>query len=126
MLSVLQLLALDLGVSLLAALALGGEPPEAGIMTHPPRSRAERSLDGRVLGRAFGFLGPLQAGLSLAFLPVGAALFFGWRRGSPLPASGPAFSLLSTLVFASTVLMQMINVLQHPVPQRSRYCDVVE
>ena len=109
MLSVLQLLALDLGVSLLPALALGGEPPEAEIMTHPPRSRAERSLDGRVLGRAFGFLGPLQAGLSLAFVPVGAALFLGWRPGSPLPASGPALSLLSTLVFASIVLMQMIN-----------------
>jgi len=109
MLSVLQLLALDLGVSLLPALALGGEPPEAEIMTHPPRSRAERSLDGRVLGRAFGFLGPLQAGLSLAFVPVGAALFLGWRPGSPLPTSGPALSLLSTLVFASIVLMQMIN-----------------
>jgi magnesium-transporting ATPase (P-type) len=108
-LTVLQLLALDLGVSLLPAMALGGEPPEAATMTHPPRSRAERTLDGRVLGRAFGFLGPLEAALSLAFLAAGAALYFGWRPGSPLPAGGPELSLLSTLVFASIVLMQLVN-----------------
>jgi magnesium-transporting ATPase (P-type) len=59
-LSVLQPLGLDLGVSLLPALALGGEPPEAETMTHPPRARTKRSLDGRVLGRAFGFLGPCR------------------------------------------------------------------
>ena len=108
-LTVLQLLALDLGVSLLPAMALGGEPPEAATMTRPPRSRAERTLDGRVLRRAFGFLGPLEAALSLAFLPAGAALYFGWRPGSPLPAGGPELSLLSTLVFASIVLMQLVN-----------------
>ncbi len=108
-LSVFELLALDLGVSLLPALSLGGEPPEAETMVRPPRARADRSLDGRVLGRAFGFLGPLQAGLSLAFLPVGAALFFAWRPGSPLPAGAPVVSLISTLVFASIVLMQMVN-----------------
>jgi hypothetical protein len=82
-LTVLQLLALDLGVSLLPAMALGGEPPEAATMTRPPRSRAERTLDRRVLGRAFGFLGPLEAALSLAFLPAGAALYFGWHPGQP-------------------------------------------
>ena len=108
-LSVLQLLALDLGVSLLPALALGGEPPEAATMTRPPRSRTERTLDRRVLGRAFGFLGPLEAALSLTFLPAGAALYFGWHAGSPLPAGGQELSLLSTLVFASIVLMQMVN-----------------
>ena len=108
-LSVLQLLALDLGVSLLPALALGAEPPEAATMTRPPRSRTERTLDRSVLGRAFGFLGPLEAALSLAFLPAGAALYFGWQLGGPLPAGGLELSLLSTLVFASIVLMQMVN-----------------
>jgi magnesium-transporting ATPase (P-type) len=120
-LSVLQLLALDLGVSLLPALALGGEPPEAETMRRPPRARAERSLDGRVLGRAIGFLGPTAAALSLAYLPAGAALFCGWHRGSPLPAGGPPLALLSTLVFASIVLMQMVNAFECRSTPRSAF-----
>jgi magnesium-transporting ATPase (P-type) len=47
----------------------------------------------------------LEAALSLAFLAAGAALYFGWRPGSPLPAGGPELSL----VFASIVLMQLVN-----------------
>jgi magnesium-transporting ATPase (P-type) len=108
-LSVLQLLALDLGVSLLPALALGAEPADPETMARPPRPRRARTLSGPVLARAFGFLGPLEAALSLALFPLGAALFFGWRPGQPLPAVAPALPVLSTLVFASIVLMQMVN-----------------
>jgi hypothetical protein len=70
-LSVLQILALDIGTDLLPALA-----------------RA-------VLARAFGLLGPVEAVASLAMLPVGAALYFGWRPGMPLPAGGPALATLA-------------------------------
>jgi magnesium-transporting ATPase (P-type) len=120
-LSVFQLLALDLGVSLLPAMALGGEPPEAETMSRPPRARAERSLDGRVLGRAFGILGPVEAALSLALVPVGAALFFSWHPGRPLPAGGPQLALLSTLGFASIVLMQMVNAFECRSTPRSAF-----
>ncbi len=108
MITVLQVLALDIGTDLLPALALGGERPEPGVMERPPRARTDRLLDRRVLGRAFGFLGPVEATLSLALLPVGAALFFGWPD-SPLPASGSDKAILSTMVFSAIVLMQMAN-----------------
>jgi magnesium-transporting ATPase (P-type) len=108
-LSVLQILALDIGTDLLPALALGAERPSPGVMRRRPRSRGARSLDRRVLTRAFGFLGPVEAVASLALLPAGAALWFGWRPGAPLPSGGPALATLSTMVFAAIVLAQMAN-----------------
>jgi magnesium-transporting ATPase (P-type) len=108
MLSVLQVLALDIGTDLLPALALGAERPEPKAMARPPRSRNARLLDGRVLGRAFAFLGPIEAAASMAMLPVGAALFFGWP-GEPLPDGGLEAATLSGMVFAAIVMMQMIN-----------------
>ncbi|MGZ4144966.1 MAG: cation-translocating P-type ATPase [Actinomycetota bacterium] len=111
-LTVLQILALDIGTDLLPALALGGEPPEKGTMRRPPRSRRARLMDGHVLGRAFGFLGPVEAIVSMSMVPLGAALFFGWHLGDPLPSSGVALATLSTMVFASIVVMQMANALE--------------
>lgn len=108
MISVLQVLALDIGTDLLPALALGAERPDPGVMDRPPRSRSARLLDGRVLGRAFGFLGPVEAAASLALLPLGAALYFGWPS-EPLPISGVERDTLSSMVFAAIVLMQMAN-----------------
>jgi magnesium-transporting ATPase (P-type) len=108
MISVLQVLALDIGTDVLPALALGAERPEPGIMRRPPRSRSARLLDRNVLGRAFGFLGPVEAVVSMAMLPLGAALSFGWP-GSPLPGSGVDKQVLSTMLFAAIVVMQMAN-----------------
>jgi magnesium-transporting ATPase (P-type) len=111
MISVLQVLALDIGTDLLPALALGAERPEPGAMDRPPRAKDARLLDRRVIGRAFGFLGPVEAAASMALLPVGAALFFEWPE-SPLPNSGADKAILSTMVFAAIVLMQMVNALE--------------
>jgi P-type Ca2+ transporter type 2C len=108
MISVLQVLALDIGTDLLPALALGAEKPEPGIMDRPPRPRRAGLLDLRVLGRAFGFLGPVEAVVAMAMLPIGAALFFGWP-GSAFPESGIGRATLSTMVFAAIVAMQMAN-----------------
>ena len=108
MISVLQVLALDIGTDLLPALALGAEPPEPGVMQRPPRARKRRLLDLQLLGRAFGFLGPVEAILAMAMIPLGAWWFFDWPH-TPLPFSGPQFATLSTLVFAAIVVMQMAN-----------------
>jgi magnesium-transporting ATPase (P-type) len=107
--SVLQVLALDIGTDLLPALALGAEHAEPGTMRRPPRDRRTRLLDRRVLGRAFGFLGPVEAAASLALLPIGAAVFFGWSPGDALPSGGRELATLSAMVFSSIVLMQMAN-----------------
>jgi len=108
MISVLQVLALDIGTDLLPALALGSEAAEPGTMGRTPRERTARLLDRRVLGRAFGFLGPVEAAASMAMLPIGAALFFSWPD-APLPVDGVSKETLSTMVFAAIVCMQMAN-----------------
>jgi magnesium-transporting ATPase (P-type) len=108
MISVMQVLALDIGTDLLPALALGSERPEPGVMERPPRPRTARLLDRRVLGRAFGFLGPVEAAASMAMLPIGAAFFFDWPAVM-LPTAGVTTATLSTMVFAAIVLMQMAN-----------------
>jgi magnesium-transporting ATPase (P-type) len=108
MITVLQVLALDIGTDLLPALALGAERPEPGVMDRAPRSTTERLLDGHVLRRAFGFLGPIEAAMSMLMLPLGAALFFGWSWGTALP-HGEDLQTISAMVFSAIVMMQMAN-----------------
>jgi magnesium-transporting ATPase (P-type) len=47
------------------ALALGAESPEPGLMERPPRPRQEFLLNGPLLLRAYGFLGVIEAVLSM-------------------------------------------------------------
>ena len=77
-LGVLQILALDIGTDLLPALALGAEPPARHVLDGPPVSG--RLLNGTVLRRAFGLLGPLEAGLSMVAFLV-SLLLVGWSPG---------------------------------------------
>ena len=65
-LSVMQILAVDLGTDVLPALGLGAERPDAGIMHQPPRGRKAPLLDRRILIRAYGFLGALEAFFAMA------------------------------------------------------------
>ena len=53
-LTVMQILAIDLGTETLPALALGREPAEPGLMERPPRPRGQNVIDGPMLGRAWG------------------------------------------------------------------------
>ena len=46
-LTVMQILAIDLGTETLPALALGREPAEPGLMERPPRRRTDRIIDRR-------------------------------------------------------------------------------
>lgn len=43
--TVMQILAVDLGTDMVPALGLGAEPPEPGVMDKPPRPRNKRLLD---------------------------------------------------------------------------------
>ncbi|QBE69319.1 Mg(2+) transport ATPase P-type [Synechococcus sp. WH 8101] len=65
-LSVMQILAVDLGTDVLPALGLGAERPDAGIMQQPPRARQAPLLDRGMLIRAYGFLGALEAFFAMA------------------------------------------------------------
>ena len=59
-LTIMQILAIDLGTDMLPALALGTELPDPGVMDLPPRDKNERLLNLKVLLRAYFFLGPLE------------------------------------------------------------------
>jgi magnesium-transporting ATPase (P-type) len=65
-LTVLQVLAIDLGTDLLPALALGAEKPEPGVLLRKPRRRGVPVIDGLLLRRAFLWLGLVEALLSFA------------------------------------------------------------
>jgi magnesium-transporting ATPase (P-type) len=103
-LTVLQILALDIGTDLLPALALGAEPPDRATMRQRPSTGA--LIDLGVLGRVFGVLGPAEAAVEMAafFVVLGLA---GWTLGAELPAQ--TLAAASGAAFAAVVLGQLGN-----------------
>jgi P-type Ca2+ transporter type 2C len=59
-LTVIQILAIDLGSDLLPAIALGMEKPEPDVMKRPPRKRGLPLLDKALARRAFIWLGGIE------------------------------------------------------------------
>jgi calcium-translocating P-type ATPase len=88
-LTVMEVLAIDLGTDTLPALALSREPAEPGLMDRPPRSRGEGVISRGMLARSWGFLGLISATLVMAgfFLTLRHA---GWQPGA---ATGPGTAL---------------------------------
>jgi len=114
-LTVIQILAIDLGTDTLPALALGAERPGPAIMRRPPRAREDRLLSWGLLARAFLFLGPIQAAAALA------AFFFvldggGWGYGTALAAGDTLYREATTACLAAIVVMQIANIFlcRHP------------
>lgn len=108
-LTIMQVLAVDLGTDLVPALALGAEHAEPGLMDRPPRPRNERLVDRALLLRAYAWLGVLEAAFSLAaFFAV--YWLAGWRPGQPMAASGPLYVLATTMSLAGIVACQIGNV----------------
>ncbi|WP_207922979.1 cation-translocating P-type ATPase [Plasticicumulans lactativorans] len=114
-LTIIQILAVDLGTDMLPALALGAERPHAGLMRVPPRPRHERLLNLPLLARAYGFLGVLEAAVALgtyALVLHGA----GWQWGAALAAHDPLYRQATTACLAAIVVTQMANLFlcRHP------------
>ena len=114
-LTVIQILAVDLGTDMVPALALGAEAPHAGVMREPPRRRGEHLLSWPLLARAYLWLGLLEAGAAMA------AFFFvlaesGWAWGELRGAHDPAYLQATTACLAAIVVMQVANVFlcRHP------------
>ncbi|MBI4587827.1 MAG: cation-transporting P-type ATPase [Candidatus Rokubacteria bacterium] len=108
-LTVMQILAVDLGTDLLPALALGAEAPEPGVMDRPPRPKSQRLLGAERLLRAYAFLGVAEAALSLL------AFFWtywvaGWRPGLPMARAGGLYRRATTMTLAGIVATQVGNV----------------
>jgi calcium-translocating P-type ATPase len=98
-LTVMQILAIDLGTDTLPALALSREPAEPGLMERPPRPRGQGVITGGMLARAWGFLGLISACLVMAGFFV-TLLRAGWHPGD---ATGPGSGLYHGYRQATTV-----------------------
>jgi magnesium-transporting ATPase (P-type) len=98
-LTVMQILAIDLGTDTLPALALSREPAEPGLMDRPPRPAKQGVISAGMLARAWGFLGLISATLIMAgfFLTLRHA---GWHPGA---ATGPGTALNHGYRQATTV-----------------------
>jgi magnesium-transporting ATPase (P-type) len=115
-LTIIQILAVDLGTDILPALALGAEKPDPGVMSRPPRMRKERLLSWGLLARAYLFLGALEAAGSMAvyFIVLGSG---GWQHGTTLGPADPLYLQATSACLATIVVMQMMNLFlcRHPV-----------
>lgn len=108
-LTVLQILAVDLGTETLPALALGREPAEAGLMDQPPRPAAENVITRQLLWRSWGLMGTVSAVLVMtgffAVLSCG-----GWHPGDPTGVGAPlhrTYLQATTMSFAAIVACQV-------------------
>jgi magnesium-transporting ATPase (P-type) len=108
-LTIMQVLAVDLGTDLVPALALGAEPPEAGAMTHAPRSRNEHVVTGSLLRRAYLWLG-IPAGL-LAMLAFYLQYWLNgyWGLWTNLPNHGWIYQSATAMTLAAVVMTQIGN-----------------
>jgi hypothetical protein len=108
-LTIIQILAVDLGTDMLPALALGAERPDRSLMQQPPRPQGERLLSWPLLARAYLWLGPLQAMAAMT------AFFFvlrrgGWEYGQVLDGLDPLYLQATTACLAAIVVAQVVNV----------------
>jgi calcium-translocating P-type ATPase len=108
-LTVMQILAIDLGTEVVPALALGRERAEPGLMQRPPRSRKEGVINAPMLYRAWIFLGLIEAAL------VMGGFFFvlwqaGWSGGADVSSGSSLhdpYVEATTMTFAGIVACQV-------------------
>ncbi len=114
-LTVIQILAVDLGTDMLPALALGAEKSDPAVMNRPPRTRNEGLLSWGLVARAYLFLGVLEAAAAMA------AFFYvlywgGWSYAETLARFDPLYLQATTACLATIVVTQVANVFlcRHP------------
>lgn len=121
--TVMGVLAVDVGTDLIPAMGLGIEPPEEGIMERPPRRRDEKLLSLPFILQSYFVQGSL-----LACSCYATYFYMGWVLGSWRPGLGPlsmpaspaglrfgdaSYAYLQTLTayFFPTVTTQIANVM---------------
>ena len=108
-LTIMQILAVDLGTDLVPALALGSERPTPEIMKRPPRPKSEHLLTRGVLVRAYLFLGLFEAlaGMSAYFYVMHKG---GWSWPHTLPPDSSLYLQATTACLAGIIATQIANV----------------
>jgi len=107
--TVMQILAIDIGTETLPALALGIEPPEPGVMDRPPKSPNEKLLNFSLFFRGYILLGLIS---SVAVLSGYFWVLYsgGWHWGQILATTDPLSRKAATMSFLGIVIMQVANV----------------
>jgi magnesium-transporting ATPase (P-type) len=104
--TVMQVLAIDLGTDMVPAIGLGAERPEAGLMQLPPRSQKEPLLNARLLAKALLWYGLIESVASMS-----AYFFMNWLHGwpgVPLAAAGTlTYRMATTMTLAGVVVTQV-------------------
>jgi sodium/potassium-transporting ATPase subunit alpha len=108
-LTVMQILAVDLGTDLVPALALGSEKPSPQTMQRPPRPKTERMLTKGMLTRAYLFLGLFEAlaGMSAYFYVMQSG---GWNWPQSLAPTSTLYLQATTACLAGIIATQVANV----------------
>jgi len=115
-LTVIQILAIDLGTDIVPSMALGQEPPEPDTMERPPRDRDQGLLSLPLIAHSYLFLGLIEAAFALS-------LFFwvlvegGWTYGQDLATADPLYRSATGITLSAIILMQIGNLFG----RRSRY-----
>ena len=107
-LTIMQILAVDLGTDILPALALGSEKPASDIMQRPPRPKNEPLLTRSILTRAYLLLGMTEAaaGLSAYFYVMYSA---GWSFPQPVAPTAQFYLQSTTACLAGIIVTQIAN-----------------
>lgn len=109
-LTVVLILAIDLGTDIVPSLGLGAEKAETDVMTKAPRKRTERLLTRNLLGMSYGVVGMVQA--ISGFTSYAVVLHKGgWRWGQEIESSDPTYRTAITAFFASIIICQISDVL---------------
>lgn len=104
-LTVMQILAIDLGTDLIPALGLGTEETEPGIMKRPPRKQNESLLNRRLLVKAFLWYGMIEATVAMT-----AYFYVNWLNGNGIEAladSGLVYSQATTMTLGAIIFCQI-------------------
>jgi len=108
-LTIMQILAIDLGTDMLPALALGAEKPSPDIMKKPPRSHKDRLLNFKIFRRAYLLLGPIEA--LAGFITFFYVLKEGnWHYGEMLSQASPLYLQATTAFLSAIIITQIANV----------------
>jgi sodium/potassium-transporting ATPase subunit alpha len=117
-LTVMQILAIDLGTETIPALALGAEPPESSIMKHASKSSKlhqqmshgyKSIVDKFLLFRGYIFIGLIST-VGVLFVYFYVLYQGGWQWGKDLPVDSLLGRQASTATFLGIVIMQVGNV----------------
>ncbi len=109
-LTVIQILAIDLGTDIVPSMALGQEPPEPEAMKQPPRTQEFRLLSLGLVLHSYLFLGLLEAlwSLSMFFYVLLAG---GWQYGEELASDALLYRSATGIALATILLMQIGNLI---------------